>query len=80
MSGEMAPTASLSPSGPNPGRAGARASQLLTAEQVAERFQIPRSHVYRLTREGQLPCVKLGRYRRYRIAEIETFEADGGTE
>jgi excisionase family DNA binding protein len=77
MSGEMTPTASLSPSGRNDAR---EASQLLTAEQVAERFQIPRSHVYRLTREGRLPCVKLGRYRRYRIAEIESFEADGGTE
>lgn len=58
----------------------ARASQLMTAEQVAARFQVPRSHVYRLTREGRLPCVKLGRYRRYGVAEIESFEADGGTE
>ena len=53
--------------------------QLLTAEQVAERWQIPTGHVYRLTREGRLPCVTLGRYRRFRLDDPEAFEATGGT-
>lgn len=51
------------------------ARQLLTADQLARRWQIPKSHVYRLTREGAIPTVKLGRYYRYRLDIIEAFEA-----
>ncbi len=54
------------------------AAQLLTAEDLAERWQVPASHVYRLARAGQLPVVKLGRYRRFRVGDIEHFEAAGG--
>jgi excisionase family DNA binding protein len=53
--------------------------QLLTAEQLAERWQLPTSHVYRLAREGRIPAVALGRYRRFRLADVEAFEAAGGT-
>ena len=56
--------------------------QLLTAEQVAERWQVPKSQVYRLTRDGAIPTVKLGRYYRYRLDQVERFElgdADNGT-
>jgi excisionase family DNA binding protein len=49
-------------------------TQLLTADQLADRWQVPKSHVYRLTREGQVPAVKLGRYYRYRLDAIERFE------
>ncbi len=49
-------------------------TQLLTAEQLAERWQVPKSHVYRLTREGTIPAVKLGRYRRYSPEVVERFE------
>jgi excisionase family DNA binding protein len=48
--------------------------QLLTAEQLAERWQVPKSHVYRLAREGKIPTVALGRYRRFRLDAIEAFE------
>jgi excisionase family DNA binding protein len=48
--------------------------QLLTAEQLAERWQVPKSHVYRLAREGRLPTVELGRYRRWRLDAIEQYE------
>jgi excisionase family DNA binding protein len=51
-----------------------RVSQLLTADQLAERWQVPKSHVYHLTRTGQVPAVKLGRYYRYAPAAIEAFE------
>ncbi len=47
---------------------------LLTADQLAERWQVPKSHVYRLTREGAIPAVKLGRYYRYRLDAIERWE------
>lgn len=52
--------------------------QLLTAEDVAARWQVPKSQVYRLAREGHLPVVELGRYRRFRPAAIEAFEEGGG--
>jgi excisionase family DNA binding protein len=39
--------------------------RLLTAEDVAERLQVPRSWVYREAREGRLPSVPCGRYRRF---------------
>jgi excisionase family DNA binding protein len=48
--------------------------QLLTAEQVAERWQIPVSHCYRLAREGRIPSVRLGRYVRFRLDALEAFE------
>ncbi len=48
--------------------------QLLTADQLAERWQVPKSHVYRLAREGAIPVVELGRYRRFRLDAIEQFE------
>jgi excisionase family DNA binding protein len=48
--------------------------QLLTAEQVAERWQVPTAHVYRLARNGTVPSVRLGRYVRFRLDAIERFE------
>jgi len=49
--------------------------KLLTAEQLADRWQVPTSQVYRLTRDGAIPAVKLGRYYRYAPAAIDAFEA-----
>jgi excisionase family DNA binding protein len=62
------------------GSAPLTASQLLTADQLAKRLQIPKQHVYRLTRAGQIPAVRLGKYYRYRIDAIEAWELEGGTE
>ena len=55
------------------------AARLLTAEQVADRWQVPASQVYRLAREDRLPAVRLGRYRRWRVEQVEAFERDGGS-
>jgi excisionase family DNA binding protein len=55
-----------------------RRTSAITAEQLAERWQVQTSHVYRLTRCGVIPAVKLGRYYRYRLDAIERFELDGG--
>jgi excisionase family DNA binding protein len=49
--------------------------QLLTAAQLARRYQLPVSQIYRLTRTGVLPAVRLGRYYRYAPAALEAFEA-----
>ncbi len=59
---------------------GLTAATLFTAEDLAERWQVPKSHIYRLTRSEQLPTVRLGKYVRYTITAVEQFEADGGTE
>ena len=47
---------------------------LLTAEELAERWQVPVSQIYRLTRHGKIPTVRLGRYVRYHPETIEKFE------
>jgi excisionase family DNA binding protein len=49
-------------------------AQLMTAEQLAERWQVPTSQVYRLARDGHIPVVSLGRYRRFRLDAIEDYE------
>jgi hypothetical protein len=38
------------------------------------------AHVYRLAREGKVQTVRLGRYRRWRMADIEHFEQEGGAD
>lgn len=53
-------------------------STFLEADDLAERWNITKSQVYRLTREGHLPAVRLGRYYRYHLSAIEAFEAAGG--
>jgi excisionase family DNA binding protein len=78
MSVDQSPTrldASEEGNGANPLRSGG----LLTAEDLAARWQVPASQVYRLTREGRLPVVRLGRYYRYALAAVEAFERGGGT-
>ncbi len=57
----------------------ATAPRLLTADDLAVRWQVKTAHVYRLTREGKLPCVQLGRYRRFALDAVEKFEGRGGT-
>jgi excisionase family DNA binding protein len=55
------------------------ADRLLDAREVAEFLHINVSHVRELTRRGELPCVRFGRYVRYRreslLAWIEARES-----
>jgi len=46
-------------------------SPLLTAEEVAERLKVPRTWVYRAAREGELPSVRCGRYRRFDADDVD---------
>jgi len=49
--------------------------RLLTAGEIAELLAVPESWVEREAREGRLPSVKLGHYRRYdRAAVLEWLE------
>jgi excisionase family DNA binding protein len=49
--------------------------QLLTPKQLAQRWQVPTSHVYRLARAGEIPSVRLGKYVRFTPGGIAAFEA-----
>lgn len=49
--------------------------ELLTADEVAGRLKVPRSWVYRAAREGDLPSVRCGRYRRFDEGEVERWIA-----
>jgi excisionase family DNA binding protein len=54
--------------------------KLLTAAEVAELLSVPERWVRDASREGRLPVVKLGRYRRFRreavLAWIEEREVE----
>jgi excisionase family DNA binding protein len=44
--------------------------RLLTAPEVARVLAVPESWVREQTRKGKMPCVTLGRYRRYRLDAV----------
>ncbi|WP_249020569.1 helix-turn-helix domain-containing protein [Conexibacter sp. S30A1] len=50
--------------------------RLLTAEELAERWQVSKAQIYRLAREGRIPVVMIGRYQRFRVAAVEAWERD----
>ena len=50
--------------------------RLLIAREVAELLAVPESWVREATRDGRLPHLRLGRYRRYRRNEIESWLQD----
>lgn len=54
------------------------ATRLLVADELAERWQVPKAQVYRLAREGKVPAVRVGRYMRFSMAAIEAWELAGG--
>jgi excisionase family DNA binding protein len=47
--------------------------RLLTPDELAEMLAIPRSQIYRLAREGDLPAVRLGRYVRFDEEEVREW-------
>ena len=52
---------------------GGRRDRLLTAAELAERLNVPESWVRESTRSGAIPHVQLGRYRRYREADVTAW-------
>jgi excisionase family DNA binding protein len=44
--------------------------KLLTAEAIAEMLNVPMTWVRESTRSGAIPCIVLGRYRRYDLAAV----------
>jgi hypothetical protein len=50
-------------------------SRLLTAEELAQRWQVPTSWIYAKCRTAELPKVPLpGKYIRFRADVVEAFE------
>lgn len=50
--------------------------RLLDANEVAELLHVPVSWVRESTRSGAMPCVELGRYRRYDRADVLAWLAE----
>jgi excisionase family DNA binding protein len=50
--------------------------RLLTAAEVADRLSVPESWVRAETRAGRMPCLELGRYRRYDWEAVTAWLAD----
>jgi excisionase family DNA binding protein len=48
---------------------------LLSVEQAAERLGIGRTLTYALIRSGEIPSVQIGRLRRIRPSDLETYAA-----
>jgi excisionase family DNA binding protein len=46
---------------------------LRTADEVAERLRVPKTWVYRAAREGYLPSVRCGRYRRFDDRDVDRW-------
>ena len=48
-------------------------TRLLTVEEVAERLGVRKQWVWAQARAGRIPCVRLGRYRRFREEALEAW-------
>ena len=44
--------------------------ECLTAAQVADAFNVPRSMICELARRGDIPCQHLGKYRRFNLDAV----------
>lgn len=63
--------------GDPPRHEGASVSErLLTAAELAESLAVPVTWVRESTRSGAIPHVQLGRYRRYRQANVQAWLAE----
>lgn len=47
--------------------------RLLDASAVAERLGVPKTWVLESARSGAMPCVRLGRYVRFDLADVEKW-------
>jgi excisionase family DNA binding protein len=61
------------------GGAAAADEPLVDAEQLAKRLNLPQTRIEQATREKAIPCVRLGRWIRYRPSAVEQALAEGTT-
>lgn len=58
---------------------GSNGEQHLTVAELAERYRVPLGTVYRWNSHGTGPRpIKVGKHRRYRLSEVEAWEARRG--
>ncbi len=48
--------------------------QILTIDELAERWQVSRSNLYPLCRQGKVPRFKVGQQWRFKLSVIEAYE------
>ncbi|MDI6711606.1 MAG: helix-turn-helix domain-containing protein [Anaerosomatales bacterium] len=46
------------------------AARLVDAEEAARILRVPKSWVYKMAREGRIPCRRLGKYVRFDLREL----------
>lgn len=51
----------------------AMTDRLLDAAAIAERLGVPKTWVLESARSGAMPCVRLGRYVRFDLADVERW-------
>ncbi len=51
-------------------------STYLTVEEVAERFGVNPTTIYRLAQAGKLPGIKVGKQWRFSVARLDEWAAD----
>jgi excisionase family DNA binding protein len=47
--------------------------RLLTAAELAERLSVPKTWILESARAGAMPCVRLGRYMRFDLDDVERW-------
>lgn len=47
--------------------------RLLSAVELAEKLNVPESWVRESARSGAMPCIRLGRYVRFDLADVEAW-------
>jgi excisionase family DNA binding protein len=50
-----------------------RPSDVLTLEELSIYLKIPKSTLYKIAREGKIPCQKVGRHWRFRKVAIDRW-------
>jgi excisionase family DNA binding protein len=48
-------------------------NKLLTIDQLAELWQVPKSWIYERTRSNSIPHQRLGKYLRFNVDEVEAW-------
>jgi len=52
--------------------------EVLTIDELASYLKIPKSTLYKLVREGRVPCQKIGRHWRFRKRAIDRWLEQAG--
>ena len=48
-------------------------NRLISAKEAAKRWDVPKTWIESMARRGELPCVQLGVYKRFKPDDLERF-------